>query len=364
MPILKRYRALERQKSHKETFYDIINVELLVISRYISPMRNPSTTNFYQLSPDAILNCVEKNGFIPTGEILQLNSYENRVFNIKLEPHENYPGITELIAKFYRPGRWSRNTLLDEHSFEAEIKHEGLAVATAYVLKNGTTVDEFDGIYFAFFEKIRGRLLQELMPIHFKHMGRWLGQLHNISERKLALHRPTLGPANDNKWDALDQLYNHVSPEVRAAYFDAAEIIFSRLDELLAETKFIRTHGDLHRGNILESPTNGFVVVDFDDFVNGPSIQDVWMLMPDTDFQDSDEFQEFVSGYEELRHFPFHELPLIPLLRGYRIITYAAWILNRWTDPSFPKIFPEFNTYKYWAEETESLTRIARSISL
>jgi Ser/Thr protein kinase RdoA (MazF antagonist) len=363
MPILRGYIGLERAKSHKETIYDIKNVELLSISIYIPPMQKPLSTNFYQLSPDAILNCVEKNGFIPTGEIQQLNSYENRVFNIKLEPSALYP-VTELIAKFYRPQRWSKETLLDEHAFEAELKQEGLAVATAHTLKNGTTVDEFDGIYFTFFEKIRGRMLDELMPAHFKKMGRWLGQLHNIAERAPAQYRPTLGPSNDHKWEVLDQLYDHVSPEVRAEYFDAAETIFSRLDELLQDTKLIRTHGDLHRGNILESPLEGFVVVDFDDFVNGPSIQDVWMLMPDTDFQDSDEFQEFVSGYEELRHFPYNELPLIPLLRGYRIINYAAWILNRWSDPSFPKIFPEFNTYKYWAEETESLARIARSLDL
>lgn len=318
-------------------------------------------TNFYQLNPDAILDCVEKNGFIPTGEIQQLNSYENRVFSIKLEKSDRYP-ITELIAKFYRPNRWSLETLLDEHRFEQELKDESLAVATAYTLKNGSTVDEFDGIYYTFFEKIRGRMLQEMLPKHFKDIGRWLGQLHNISERTEAANRPTLGPTNDHKWDVLDQLYDHVSPEVRAQYFEAAETIFSRLDEALESAKFIRVHGDLHRGNILESPDTGFVVVDFDDFVNGPAIQDVWMLMPDTDFKDTKEFEEFVAGYEELRHFPFSEIDLTPLLRGYRIINYAGWILNRWSDPSFPKIFPEFNTYKYWAEEAESLMRIAQSL--
>ncbi len=322
--------------------------------------------NFYQLNPDAILNCVEQNGYIPTGEIQQLNSYENRVFSIRLEKSDRYP-MTELIAKFYRPGRWSKETLRDEHLFEAELKGEDLAVATAYPLlnadKNFKTIDEFEGIYFSFFEKVRGRLLQELLPSQFKSIGRWLGQLHNISERSTAKHRPRLGPTNANKWEVLDQLYSHVSLEVRSAYFDYAETIFSHLDERLADAKMIRIHGDLHRGNILESPTEGLVVVDFDDFLNGPSIQDVWMLMPDTDFKQTEEFESFVAGYEELRHFPYDEIDLIPLLRGYRIITYAAWILNRWSDPSFPKIFPEFNTYKYWAEETESLAQIARTLN-
>lgn len=317
--------------------------------------------NFYQLSPDAILNSVEKNGFIPTGEIQQLNSYENRVFSIKLEKSDRYD-MTELIAKFYRPRRWSRETLQDEHQFEAELKQEGLAVATAYTLKNGTTIDEFEGIYYSFFEKVRGRMLQELTANQFKSIGRWLGQLHNIAERTNAANRPTLGPDNDDKWDVLDQLYKHVAPEVRNQYFEDAEVIFHTLDELLLETKFIRTHGDLHRGNILESPTEGLVVVDFDDFVNGPAIQDVWMLMPDTDFQDTAEFNALKDGYEELRHFPYEQMNLVPLLRGYRIINYAGWILNRWSDPSFPKIFPEFNSYKYWVEEAESLSKIVRTL--
>lgn len=321
-------------------------------------------TNFYELNPDLILQCCERHGFIPTGEILQLNSYENRVFSIRLEKDSPACTDTEIIAKFYRPGRWSKETLLDEHEFELELFKENVAVATPYQLSNKSTVDEVQGIYFSFFKKIRGRLIQELQPDQFKKIGRWLAQLHNISETKEAHHRSFLGPSSDNKWDLLDSLYDHVSPEVRSSYFEYADFIFSDLDKLLQDTKYIRIHGDLHRGNILESPTDGFVVVDFDDFLNGPSIQDMWMLMPDEKFETSEEFKKLVEGYETLRHFPFHELPLVPLLRGYRIINYAGWILNRWSDPSFSKIFPEFNSYKYWVEETESLARVARTLHL
>jgi Ser/Thr protein kinase RdoA (MazF antagonist) len=318
--------------------------------------------NFYELNPDIILNCAEKNGFIPTGEIQQLNSYENRVFSLKLESGSPTSDDLEIIAKFYRPGRWNKETLLDEHQFELELFKENVAVACPYVLPNGTTVDYNDGIYFSFFKKIRGRLIQELLPDHFKKIGRWLAQLHNVSESKVAENRPSMGPTNDHKWAVLDQLYEQVSPEVRKDYFEYADLIFSELDATLEKTNFIRLHGDLHRGNILESPTEGFVVVDFDDFINGPSIQDMWMLMPDENFQETEEFNKLVEGYEELRHFPFHELDLVPLLRGYRIINYAGWIYNRWDDPSFARIFPEFNSYKYWAEETESLARIARTL--
>ena len=335
-----------------------------------------SSQNFYQLEPNLILDCVEKHGFVPTGEIQQLNSYENRVFDIKLEDTKNITeasqsslitaqptNLTEakpksLIAKFYRPGRWNIHTLQDEHNFEIELKNESLQVAAPYILKNKSTVDSADGIYYTFFEKIRGRMIQEFLPNDFLKMGRWMAQLHNIGEARAAKNRATLGPSADNKWDLLMQMQDHVALEMRAKYFEAAEKIFELLDEKLPQHKFLRIHGDLHRGNILESP-EGFVVVDFDDFVNGPAIQDVWMMMPDQNFKDSVEFEKLVAGYEDLRHFPFEQIELIPLLRGYRMITYAGWILNRWSDPSFPKLFPDFGTYTYWAEETEALFKIA-----
>jgi len=319
--------------------------------------------NFYNLEPHLILDCVEKQGFSPTGQIQQLNSYENRVFDIQLENNENLNTsvYSSLIAKFYRPGRWSLETLQDEHQFEIELKNEFLQVAAPYILKNKTTVDTINGIHYAFFEKIRGRLIQEFLPDDFLKMGRWMAQLHNIGESKWAEHRATLGPSADDKWNLLDQMYESVAVEVREKYFNAAEKIFYTLDKKLNDHKFLRIHGDLHRGNILESP-EGFVVVDFDDFVNGPAIQDVWMMMPDQNFKDSPEFEKLVTGYEELRHFPFEQIELISLLRGYRMISYAGWILNRWSDPSFPKLFPDFGSYTYWAEETEALNKMAYQI--
>ncbi len=327
-------------------------------------MTTSKTESFLNLNPHLILECVEKHGFRPTGELLQLNSYENRVFDVRLEPGTDQPA--SLIAKFYRPNRWSESTLLDEHLFEQELKNEGLSVAVPYSLKNNSTrtdstVDQINGIYYTFFEKIRGRLLQEITPNEFLKIGRWMAQLHNIGETQIAKSRPTLGPTADDKWTLLENMYPHVAPEIRDTYFDLAEDLFQQLDQALSDVKYLRIHGDLHRGNILESP-EGFVVVDFDDFVNGPAIQDVWMLMPDENFQETPEFESLVTGYQELRHFPKHELKLIPFLRAYRMISYAGWILNRWSDPSFPRIFPEFGTYKYWAEQTENIKKIAYTL--
>lgn len=325
-----------------------------IMNQYQSPDEslNNQPSSFYDLDPNLILASVEKNGFVPTGELQQLNSYENRVFEIKLENHP------PLIAKYYRPQRWSEKTILDEHQFIHELQQDGIETAEPFLLKNNSTLDTVDGIHYAFFRKVQGRLLQELTPNHLRRLGRWLGRLHNIGATRPAQYRTTMGPSADQKWAQLDRMLNEVSPEVLYRYEQAAVQIFEQLDELLPQFDFIRLHGDLHRGNILEKSNSDFVVVDFDDMINGPAIQDFWMLLPNADLQNSDELDFLIEGYSELREFPTEQLELIPLLRGYRIITYALWIMNRWSDPSFPRLFPNYGTYSYWAEETESLEKI------
>lgn len=324
------------------------------MNQYQSPVGSLKNqpSSFYDLDPNLILASVEKNGFVPTGELQQLNSYENRVFEIKLENHP------PLIAKYYRPQRWSEKTILDEHQFIHELQQDGIETAEPFLLKNNSTLDTVDGIHYAFFRKVQGRLLQELTPNHLRRLGRWLGRLHNIGATRPAQYRATMGPNADHKWAQLDRMLNEVSPEVLYRYEQAAVQIFEQLDELLPQFDFIRLHGDLHRGNILEKSNSDFVVVDFDDMINGPAIQDFWMLLPNADLQNSDELDFLIEGYSELREFPSEQLELIPLLRGYRIITYALWIMNRWSDPSFPRLFPNYGTYSYWAEETESLEKI------
>ncbi len=334
-------------------------------------------TSFYSLDPNVICACAEKHGYRPTGEILQLNSIENRVFDIKLEidflndaSQVNARGLLDhslvtpgspksIIAKFYRPGRWSLDTIRDEHNFEIELKNEGLEVAAPLFLKNGSTADTVDEIHFAFFEKVRGRLIQEYLPHHFKKMGRWLAQLHNIGEARVAQNRFEFGPTSERKWDQLYDLERVIAPEVKSNFMNLSETIFSELDEQLADMDYLRIHGDLHRGNILEADDR-LVVVDFDDFLNGPVVQDVWMLFPEEEFQDSEEFENFVTGYEDLRIFPYEQLQIVPLLRAYRMISYSAWIQRRWDDPSFKRLFPQFETFNYWAEQEESVRRLLK----
>jgi Ser/Thr protein kinase RdoA (MazF antagonist) len=330
-----------------------------------------SKTSFYQLDPDLVLAATEEAGFQPTGEFSQLNSYENRVFDIKLEPGQDQARV---IAKFYRPGRWSEQALQEEHDFLFDLDREGIPVVAPLLLqKNKKSLLEVDGMFVTFFPKCIGRMPDELLKNDLYQVGRRLAQIHNIGARRPFKHRAVIGEFPYTPEDNLDFLSRWVAPELWPRYRQACEQIIDFLDDELDSKSFIRIHGDCHRGNLLSRPVindqgnaqNEFFFVDFDDSAMGPEVQDFWMLLTGADgSEESDEERDLIlSGYEELREFPDHQWGLIPGLRGLRIFNYAAWIARRWEDPSFHRIFTEFNTYTYWAEETEALERIAWSFS-
>lgn len=312
--------------------------------------------SFHRLNPEKVLQSLEAAGFVPTGEIHQLNSYENRVFEIVLEADS----FTDdrVIAKFYRPNRWSLEALRDEHQFLLDLAEEGIPAVAPLVLKNNSTLLNCDGIYVALFPKVRARMVQELLPADFQEVGRRIAQIHNVGSRRRAEHRPSMDTGYYGGWDTLDFLADWVAPEVWSRYEAAAETILEYMDDHLEPESFIRIHGDCHKGNLLNNEKQ-FFFVDFDDFVNGPEVQDFWMLT-DVDPKVTDEARaDLLKGYESLRVFDDRQWNLIEPLRGMRIMGYAGWIAHRWTDPSFPRLFPEFNTYRYWAEDVEALEKVA-----
>ncbi len=318
-------------------------------------MNQKNENDFDALTPEVILEAVETAGFIPTGEYSQLNSYENRVFDVFTESQER------LIAKFYRPGRWSDKAIFDEHQFLDELKIEGISVVAALKIENEKTL-VYSGKYrTALFPRVLGRNPQEFLPGELKQVGRLLARIHNVGSRKKAKHRLTLD-AKTFGWDVLSRLEQFVYPELWSAYQDVSCIILEYLEDELVTENFIRIHGDCHKGNLLHSGDE-FFFVDFDDFVNGPEVQDFWMLLSgiSTDIYASREYDEMCSGYEELRVLP-DDWHLIEGLRGLRIISYAAWIAHRWQDPFFKRIFPNFTTYNYWADELHQLERIASAL--
>ena len=319
-------------------------------------MTHPQNS-FYNLSIDQLFRVAESCGFEPTGEYFQLNSYENRVFDLFLESATQ----KRLICKVYRPGRWAKEAIQEEHDFMAELLEQGIpAVAPKKI--DGATIIEDGGLYFSFFPKARGRMPQEFSSSDIQSLGRQLARLHTVGAQKKAHYRPTLD-LDWFGWDSLDILEEWVAPEVWHRYEDASCQIIEFLEDHIDDHGFIRIHGDCHRGNILQTdPVNGqkeLFFVDFDDIINGLPVQDFWMLFSSDESQNSDELQQFLKGYEELRLFDDRQLQLMPAFRGLRIIYYAAWIARRWQDPSFPRLFPLFTDYTYWAEEVEAIEKIA-----
>lgn len=310
--------------------------------------------DFHALEPNSILQAAEKAGFEPTGELVQLNSYENRVFDIALENRER------IIAKFYRPGRWSEATILEEHGFLTELKENDITAVAALKQANGRTLNDHEGLWTAFFPKVRGRLPDELLDQDLVAVGRLLARVHNVGAQKRAPDRLSLDVESMGLWESLDLLQDRLSPEIRDRYNDAAEELLYGIEDTINPGSFLRIHGDCHRGNLLNDGQS-FFLVDFDDFVNGPAVQDFWMLLSGDVDRTEDELELLLTGYEELREFPREQLSWIPWLRGLRIINYSAWIEKRWTDPSFPRLFPEYGSYSYWARETEALEKLLRS---
>ncbi len=327
---------------------------------------------FYNLTPHLALDSIEAQGFRSTGRYTQLNSYENRVFSIEIENEHltdrafkdlTAEEFSTVIAKFYRPGRWSKEAIQEEHDFLLELKSEGIP-AVAPLKINNESIFLTGEIYSSLFPKQMGRIPQELKLTELKAVGTLLARLHNVGAKQKAINRPTIS-AESYGYKSLDVLDSIVSNEVHARYFNAAEDILGFLDDRLDPSKYLRIHGDCHKGNILQTdPLKGskeYFFVDFDDFCNGPAVQDFWFLLSGD--QDEKEQDALLEGYSELRNFDKKDLELIPGLRGLRMIYYSAWIAMRWEDPSFKQAFDNFLSYNYWAQVTDDLEKIRRQIT-
>ena len=321
------------------------------------------SSDFDALQPQVIFDAIERAGFAATGEYLQLNSYENRVFDVRFEASKWTPEPMErAIAKFYRPHRWTRAAVQDEHGFLADLGREGIPAVSPIDLIDGGTTLEYEGFVLSLFPRVAGRMPQEFLAGELKQVGRTLARIHNVGAREPAKHRPTLN-AETFGWRCLPKLERYIYPELYRPYCEAAAAILEYLDDHLDPSRFLRIHGDCHKGNLLHTGKE-FFFVDFDDFVNGPEVQDFWMLLSGSlDDDDAEREQEQIClGYEELRALPADDWHLFAPLRGLRIISYAHWIAQRWQDPAFKQIFPNYETYNYWLEETNALERIASAL--
>ena len=300
---------------------------------------------YNELSPELVINAVESTGFLTDLRIYPLNSFENRVYQVGIENSE------PLIAKFYRPKRWSDQQILEEHEFSHELYQADIPVVPPIKHSDGRTLLTYQGFRFSLYPR-RGGHAPELDNLDSLHMlGRLVARIHSVGNKKKFLVRPTLD-IQSYAIDSYQFISEHFIPnDLRIPYTTLCEDIIAALNATFESTTttLIRTHGDCHSGNILwRDDTVHFV--DLDDSRMAPAIQDLWMFLSGDRQLQTTQINEIVEGYNEFYCFEPTQLHLIEALRTLRIMHYSAWLARRWTDPAFPHNFPWFNTQRYWSE--------------
>ena len=306
---------------------------------------------FSRLNPDFIIDAVESAGFRSDARILELNSYENRVYQIGIEDED------PIIAKIYRPDRWSTEQIEEEHTFTHELADHGLSVVAPVRLNDGSTFYQYEGFTIALFLRRGGRApaIDDLNCLEV--LGRFIGRMHNVGAVSDFEFRPSVTTLEYGTNAREFLLKNQFIPsELEQAYDSVSEHLLQMIEERMATTSVtqLRLHADCHMGNVLwrdEQPH----FVDFDDARTGPAIQDLWMLLSGDEISQQVQMKSILTGYRDFREFSSAELQLIEPLRTLRMMHHAAWIARRWDDPAFPRAFPFFNTQRYWSDHVLEL---------
>jgi Ser/Thr protein kinase RdoA (MazF antagonist) len=308
-------------------------------------------TPYADLSPEAVLDAVEELGFRCDGRVLALNSYENRVYQIGIEDGE------PLVAKFYRPGRWSDAAIREEHAFAAELNTQEIPVVAPLVV-GGETLHLQRGFRYAVFPRRGGRWPELGTTDERQWVGRFLGRIHAVGRSAAFRERAQLSVEELGRESRDYVLDGEWLPDYLAPKY--ADLTDELLDEVESRTRgwrgatLGRILGDCHRGNILWTQS-GPHFVDLDDCVTGPAIQDLWMLLAGNQAEMRTQLTDLLEGYEQFLVFSRRELALIEPLRALRMIHYSAWLARRWHDPAFPRAFPWFAEPRYWEEHYRAL---------
>lgn len=314
---------------------------------------------YERLTPDTVLDAVESLGFRCDGRMLALNSYENRVYQVGIE--DGAP----LVAKFYRPERWSDEAIYEEHDFSFELAEREIPVVAPLRDEQGESLHRFAQFRFALFPRRGGRWPELDDPDNRLWLGRFLGRIHAVGAIRPFAHRPTL-TIEEFGDEAYQWLLTHgfIPAYLELSYRTLLEDILKQVRvcfERAGTFTAIRLHGDCHPGNILWTDS-GPHFVDLDDSRMGPAVQDLWMLLSGDRREMTEQLSDLLEGYEEFHPFRLAELQLIEPLRTLRMIHYAAWLARRWDDPAFPQAFPWFNTSRYWEEQVLALREQAAKL--
>ncbi|MEM1110779.1 MAG: serine/threonine protein kinase [Pseudomonadota bacterium] len=298
------------------------------------------------LTPDLVIDAVEAAGYLSDARLLALNSYENRVYQVGLEDAD------PVIAKFYRPGRWSDEQITEEHDFSQELVEADISVVAPLADANGATLHRHAGFRFALFER-RGGYPPELDNFdNLLVLGRTLGRIHAVGRAGAFKHRQSIS-IERMLTDCREFLLREFIPtELRLAYESLTADLLTRVEEMYGKVEAeqqIRVHGDCHVGNILWRDDVAHFV-DLDDCCTAPAIQDLWMFLSGERHHQQLQLSELIEGYSEFCDFEPAQLRWVESLRTLRIVHYAAWLGRRWSDPAFPRSFTWFNTERYWAD--------------
>jgi len=318
------------------------------------PSLDDAPAPYASLTPDLVLDALASIGFVGDGRMLGLNSYENRVYQVWIE------GAGPLVAKFYRPERWSDAQIEEEHGFVFELAEREIPVVPPLVAAK-RSLHSFQDFRFAVYPRQSGRAPELADSDTLQWIGRFIARIHAVGTLERFAARPAVDVdsfGHEPRSFLLDSEF--LPPDLVAAYesvsaqaLDGVMRCFDRAGDVAS----LRLHGDCHAGNILWAEAgvagamqSGPHFVDFDDARNGPAIQDLWMLLSGERGDQEQQLREVLAGYEQFRAFDRRELNLVEGLRTLRLVHYAAWIARRWNDPAFPAAFPWFNTQRYWQD--------------
>lgn len=297
-----------------------------------------SEFHFTNLTPERLLDAIESVGIYPTTGLLALNSYENRVYQFGADGGKRY------VVKFYRPQRWSKKQILEEHSFTQALLEVDVPVVAPLSRDGQTLFDHEDGL-FCLFPSVGGRQFEVDNLEQIEWVGRYMGRAHQAARSKTFEFRPTLS-CEDYLDAPLAALKAWLPESLQEAFFTIAHQVADAARSQYQPTQQIRLHGDCHPGNILWN--DGPMIVDLDDARTGPAVQDLWMMLSGEDHERRIQLETLLEGYEEFCEFDTRELALIEPLRALRMIHYMGWLAKRWNDPAFKRAFPWFNSQHYW----------------
>ncbi len=306
--------------------------------------------HFFTLTPERVLDAVERAGLATTGLCYPLNSLENRVYEVELDDR------SRVVGKFYRPGRWSEETIRDEHRALRALGVAEIPVCEPIAFADDDTLHTTaDGIFFALFPRRGGRIPDELEGDEFVQLGRLLARIHGVLASLGLRHRPVLSPATYGL-ECLATIRERapMPPGLSARYDDAVRRLVAVAERRFAGVETIAIHADCHRGNLLRGSA-GWFFLDFDDMAIGPPVQDLWLLLPARPADCRTEVDLLLEGYRQFRDIESRTLGLIEALRGLRYVRYAAWIARRWDDPAFPRAFPDWGSERYWQQQISDL---------